>query len=580
MGILQSDKVIFYHPCNDKTEFTQTEDWDESTPTYPAGKVSNALAGTAGTTPAFGTENEFESGITGYTTTTKLTATTFLAGWVNSAETEIRCKVATVSGSDITFGAQHVVVSGANLTTQGGRWAALDSTHVVAAYRASNTAYANVLTISGNDVTAGAAHSPAASVQFPLAVPLTSTKFVFVYRDTADSSKGTAKVGTVSGTDITFGAEHEFHSAGEATELDACALSSTKIVVVYNPANDGPFHGVSKVGIVSGTDITFGTDKKYTGNGQSDSRCCALDSTHFAVVYADNGNSARCGTKVGLVSGTDITFGAETLATTDGVSKPIAIPLSSTTYATTIAVAERAETTMCVAGQEVWNRCCEPNVTSVPLTVPTLDAPVPEPTDASWYTTTNWVADRTAVETYTAPFALRNSVSAPHVMSVPDTVPTLAVPWLESALSWYATTNLVADRTATDTYCTSAERNSDSAPKSPRPDWFSIDPAAAMLPTLAVPLLESAWSLYETTNFDEDRPAPLWLLAEPAERYSDSAPSVTSVVPVLRPRHDEAAAPTSRMARRRSTGGPAPPARRGWRSCPRHRSSSRTGTPP
>ena len=44
MGILQSDKVIFYHPCNDKTEFTQTADWTETTPLYPAGKVSNALA--------------------------------------------------------------------------------------------------------------------------------------------------------------------------------------------------------------------------------------------------------------------------------------------------------------------------------------------------------------------------------------------------------------------------------------------------------------------------------------------------------------------------------------------------------
>ena len=39
--------------------------------------------------------------------------------------------------------------------------------------------------------------------------------------------------------------------------------------------------------------------------------------------------------------------------------------------------------------------------------------------------------------------AARNSVSPPNMISAPPTVPTLAVPWLESAASLYVTTNLV-----------------------------------------------------------------------------------------------------------------------------------------
>jgi len=330
MGLLQSDKVVFYHPCDDSTEFTQTADWAEAAALYPAGKVSNGLAGTAGDAPAYGAENEFDTGIIGYTATVALGSGRVLVGWPKSDETEIRYRVGTVSGSDITFGPQYSF-SGSNLTTQGGRWALLDSTHVVAAYRAASVAYARVLTISGSDVTAGPASSPAGNVQFPLAVPLGSSAFVFVYRDSGDSSHGTAKVGTVSGTDITFGAEHEFFSGGEATELDACALSSTKVVVTYSDGTSS-FHGTAKVGTVSGTDITFGAAKAFASAGQADSRCCALDSAHFAVLYGDGGNGWRCGTRVGAVSGTDITFGAEAVVTSNGVSKPYAIPLGSSQY--------------------------------------------------------------------------------------------------------------------------------------------------------------------------------------------------------------------------------------------------------
>ena len=53
MALLQGDKAIFYHPLDDADESIKGQTW-AGCGSFVSGKVSNGLAGIAGTTMAFG----------------------------------------------------------------------------------------------------------------------------------------------------------------------------------------------------------------------------------------------------------------------------------------------------------------------------------------------------------------------------------------------------------------------------------------------------------------------------------------------------------------------------------------------
>ncbi len=140
---------------------------------------------------------------------------------------------------------------------------------------------------------------------------LDSENFVVVYRDSADSNHGTSRIGVVSGTSITFGAESEFLSAGAADNIVVATLSPTKFVVAYKDATDSG-NGKLKIGDVSGTTITFGAATQFSSS--NDTNYLSLTSvTESGFVIAFNGPSPGFNGKafVGAVSGTTITLGAE-----------------------------------------------------------------------------------------------------------------------------------------------------------------------------------------------------------------------------------------------------------------------------
>ena len=316
MALLQPDKAIYHHPLNTVTEAIKSEPWTPSTEVFSSGKVLNALFRATGLN-AFGTEAEFLS--TGTATdigAVMLSATKFVVVYQDGADSfHGTAKVGTVSGTDITFGAETEFLStglaGENSVVK------LSATKFVVAYRDasdSNHGTAKVGTVSGTDITFGAEteflSEGLVGDTSTSCCALNSTQFVVAYRDRADSSHGTAKVGTVSGTAITFGAETEFLSDG-IFKVSAVLLSATSFVVVYNDNADSD-HGTAKVGTVSGTDITFGAEAEWLSTGFADDFfAAALSETSFVVVYRDIPDSSHGTAKVGTVSGTAITFGAE-----------------------------------------------------------------------------------------------------------------------------------------------------------------------------------------------------------------------------------------------------------------------------
>jgi len=138
---------------------------------------------------------------------------------------------------------------------------------------------------------------------------LDSTRFIVCYRDTNDSNKGKAKVGLLSGTDITFGAASEFSTDSNASGV--AALAPDKVVVHYSDvggsnsqvkaADIGGILGLDIFFAVSGTAVRAGT----SGFPQAET----LDATR-AIVSTD------ANVRVVTVVGTVITLGAVTTAIT------------------------------------------------------------------------------------------------------------------------------------------------------------------------------------------------------------------------------------------------------------------------
>jgi hypothetical protein len=216
--------------------------------------------------------------------------------------------VGTVSGTSISFGTPVVFNTG---TTD-----YISSTYdsasgkVVIAYRDSgNSNYGTAIvgTVSGTSISFGSevVFNSGITIYVGSTFDSTNGKVVIVYRDQGNSNHGTARVGTVSGTSISFGSEVVFNSAN--TQFAQATYDSTnqKVVIVYNDGGNSD-HGTAIVGTVSGTSISFGSEVVFNSAGTTH-LSCAYDSTNGKVVTSYNSTNGTA--IVGTVSGTSISFG-------------------------------------------------------------------------------------------------------------------------------------------------------------------------------------------------------------------------------------------------------------------------------
>lgn len=136
---------------------------------------------------------------------------------------------------------------------------------------------------------------------------LSASSFLVVFTDHGNSDHGTAMAATVAGYVPTFGAEFEYNASFTSGSRMA-VLTSSKAVVIYN-ADGAPMHGRSKILSVSGTVVSGGTAANVHNPDIAVSMddVIALSSDTFIVAYMidpSNGNLTRLGT----VSGTNITY--------------------------------------------------------------------------------------------------------------------------------------------------------------------------------------------------------------------------------------------------------------------------------
>ena len=156
----------------------------------------------------------------------------------------------------------------------------------------------------GDAVTFNAASTSSPRATFDSA----NNKVVICFRDNGNSSYGTAMVGTVSGDTITFGSKVTFTSATTNVDHVVFDSNSEKVVVVYRKASS--YYGDARVGTVSGTSISFGTEAAFYANKVPWNVRAGFDSINNKVVVSFGKETTYWRTAVvGTVSGTDITFG-------------------------------------------------------------------------------------------------------------------------------------------------------------------------------------------------------------------------------------------------------------------------------
>ena len=231
--------------------------------------------------------------------------------------------VGTVSGNSITYGTPSVMPTSAVPTYTSITYDS-NANKVVISYRdADNSDYGTsvVATVSGTSTSFGtpvvfaSANVPGTASTFDSS----NNKVVIVYKDASDSNKGKGIVGTVSGTSISFGTAVEFSS--QCDRLNCTFDSSNNKVVVQYRNEASSAHGTANVGTVSGTSISFGADVVFNASGTS-MLVSSFDTTANKVVisYQDGGNSDYGTSVVGTVSGTSISFGAESVFASESVN--------------------------------------------------------------------------------------------------------------------------------------------------------------------------------------------------------------------------------------------------------------------
>ena len=268
-----------------------------------------AIVGTvSGTSISFGTAAVFESANTGRPTTSyDANASKVLICYKDAGNSNyLTGIVGTVSGTSISFGTavalRNTAVSALAL--------AYDSTaqkHALVYVNsdASNRGDAGVVSISGTTPSVGTfTDGLTASMQRPSATyDSSSGKVVVAYQDNDNSDYATAAVGTISGTSITFGSAVVVNAASSLAIEAVYDATSNATFVLYKDGGNSSY-GTAKGGIVSGTNISFGSATVFlTANPGGDiAATIDTDNNKLVAAYVDYGNSQNGTAVVGTPS--------------------------------------------------------------------------------------------------------------------------------------------------------------------------------------------------------------------------------------------------------------------------------------
>jgi hypothetical protein len=226
--------------------------------------------------------------------------------------------VATVSGTTLTFGTP-VVFESASSEYIAPTFDAANG-KVVIAYRdrGVNAGVCVVGTVSGTSISFGTPveFEGGDTLYISSTYDSANGKVVFAFQDTADANSGKCRVGTVSGTSISFGSEQTFDTGSVNATGISYDSASGKVVIAYRDSGNSNY-GTAIVGTVSGTSITYGSPIVFDSVNSSYTKAVYDSTNNKTVVTYKIASPAGVYAKVGTVSGTSISFGSRATLTTN-----------------------------------------------------------------------------------------------------------------------------------------------------------------------------------------------------------------------------------------------------------------------
>ena len=284
-----------------------------------SGQGDALVATVSGTDITFGNNVEWSSGngVSSFRATFDSSNNKVVIVYNDSSDSfKLKAIVGTVSGDSISFGSIATVYNGQVYTYD----VTFDSSNnkVVVAFNdhSGSQGRAIVGTVSGTSISFGSSVllNNSSTNHIGATFDTNSNKVVIGYRDDGNSNYGTARVGTVSGTSISFGSETVFNSSNISYTRATFDSNSNKVVIVYSDVGDS-YDGEAVVGTVSGTSISFGSSADFQTSGNVTNTDCVFDSAanRIIVTYEDGGNSGAGAVIIGNVSGSSISFGDKVL---------------------------------------------------------------------------------------------------------------------------------------------------------------------------------------------------------------------------------------------------------------------------
>ena len=284
-----------------------------------AGQGDALVATVSGTDITFGNNVEWSSGngVSSFRATFDSSNNKVVIVYNDSSDSfKLKAIVGTVSGDSISFGSIATVYNGQVYTYD----VTFDSSNnkVVVAFNdhSGSQGRAIVGTVSGTSISFGSSVllNNSSTNHIGATFDTNSNKVVIGYRDDGNSNYGTARVGTVSGTSISFGSETVFNSSNISYTRATFDSNSNKVVIVYSDVGDS-YDGEAVVGTVSGTSISFGSSADFQTSGNVENTDCVFDSAanRIIVTYEDGGNGGAGAVIIGNVSGSSISFGDKVL---------------------------------------------------------------------------------------------------------------------------------------------------------------------------------------------------------------------------------------------------------------------------
>ncbi len=294
-------------------------------------RYGTARIGTiSGNTITWGPEKIFNKADTREIQVTSLGTGKFFIAYSDRGNSSYGTVIIGKSGTDvISFGTEQVFN---NASTGYIACDMLDNSNIVVAYRDNGDG-------GRGDVTYGQISGAAISwknnrifesqkAQYIAIASLDATTFVIAYMQYGTSIRGLARIGYLSGSKIMLGKSKEFN-AGTTGSTTVARISANKFAIAYNDVGNSNY-GTSIVGTRAGSNITLGSEIVINSASTSYIEIKLFDTDKMLVVFTDQGSSSNGTAKVGDISGSSITWGTNKFVYNNGDSRLNALTVLNT----------------------------------------------------------------------------------------------------------------------------------------------------------------------------------------------------------------------------------------------------------